>query len=160
MTTQLQLINIIIIIIIIIATVQHKHTATAGQLTYYILRNKDTRSCREERDGQWSTAATELSSCANRTNSCHNETDTRPSESTITKILPHAIDTQILEFTVLHKMWELKGEPNLQDKSALRRNKTGRDITHRLRQQGRQLMYEGCNFNSGNYLFTTDTKYE
>jgi hypothetical protein len=51
---------------------------------------------------------------------------TEPSESALRKrkILPHAIDTQILEFTVLYKMWELKGwmdkgEPNLLDKSHL-----------------------------------------
>ena len=38
------------------------------------------------------------------------------------------------------KAWMNKGEPNLRDKSALRRNKTGRDVTHRLRQHGRQLV--------------------
>ena len=72
---------------------------------------------------------------------------TRSSESTIRKrkILPHAIDTQILEFTVLHNMWELKGwlnkgQPNLRDKSALWRNKSGRDVIHMLRQHDRQLV--------------------
>jgi hypothetical protein len=49
------------------STVQHKHTATAGLLRYTILQRRET---------QWSTAATQLSSCANRTNSRHNETDT------------------------------------------------------------------------------------
>lgn len=62
---------------------------------------------------------------------------TRPTESTIRKrkILPHTIDTQILEFYVLHKMWELKrwlneSKPVLRDKRALRRNTTGRDVTY------------------------------
>lgn len=108
------------------ATVPHQqfNISTQQQQACYSIKSCEikTHDLTEKRDRQWSTAATQLSSCANRTNSRHNETDTaiRVNDKK-KKILPHAIDTQILEFTVLHKMcepkgWLNKGEPNLRTK--------------------------------------------
>jgi len=44
------------------------------------------------------------------------------------------------------------------DRKVGRKKERGKEKTKQQRITGYRVVYEGWNFNSGNYLFTTDTK--